>query len=102
MNPPLKSRTDLIPPQALLEVGLVLAHGAEKHDEAGQRGWTVRLFGQDYGALLRHALAWWGGEDLDPHSGCSHLAHVAARALILLGRLPASGPNLDDRPGGRG
>ena len=35
-------------------------------------------------AILRHLNAWRDGEDLDPESGISHLAHVACSANILM------------------
>jgi hypothetical protein len=42
-------------------------------------------------------MAWWDGQDLDPMTGLSHLAHVAANMCILLDA--DSGPWLqDDRP----
>lgn len=35
-------------------------------------------------AILRHLNAWRDGEDLDPESGISHLAHIACGCNILL------------------
>ena len=35
-------------------------------------------------ALMRHALAFWSGEDRDPESGHLHVAHVAWHALALV------------------
>jgi hypothetical protein len=35
-------------------------------------------------AILRHLNAWRDGEDLDPESGISHLAHIACSANILM------------------
>ena len=35
-------------------------------------------------ALLRHNLAYRGGEKIDPESGKSHLAHVITNALFLM------------------
>jgi hypothetical protein len=35
-------------------------------------------------AILRHLNAWRDGEDLDPESGFSHLAHIACSANILM------------------
>lgn len=76
-----KSRTDLLPPDSLLAVGRVLAHGAVKH---GERGWERRRIMPEYGAALRHLFSWAAGEPNDPESGESHLAHAAARVLIAL------------------
>jgi hypothetical protein len=48
-------------------------------------------------ALERHLAAWIDGEELDPESGVSHLAHVAANACIIMDA-QACGTLLDDRP----
>jgi hypothetical protein len=37
-----------------------------------------------YDAALRHLMAWFDGETIDPESGLSHLAHVMACCNILL------------------
>lgn len=94
-----KPRTDLLPPDALLCVAAVMTHGAEKH---GARGWEDgRPHSNDYAAMQRHLLAYWGGVDTDAGSGLPHLAHAVARGLILL----SAGLNRqghDDRPNGTG
>jgi len=48
-------------------------------------------------SLLRHLVAWWEGEDLDPESGLHHLAHMAWNALRLCDET-LSGVSVDDRP----
>jgi hypothetical protein len=35
-------------------------------------------------AIMRHLNAWRDGEDLDPESGISHIAHIATSCNILL------------------
>lgn len=35
-------------------------------------------------AIMRHLNAWRDGEDLDPESGISHLAHIACSCNIML------------------
>ena len=78
----MKPRTDLLPVDALLAVSRVLGDGAAEH---GERTWEAgRPAWKDYGAALRHLWAWWSGEDRCPSSGHPHLAHAAARVLILL------------------
>jgi hypothetical protein len=37
-----------------------------------------------YAAALRHLPAWRGGEELDPESGLTHLAHALANAAFLM------------------
>jgi hypothetical protein len=65
-----------------------------------QTAWVHKLGADKYGAwnwretgvcastyvnaILRHLNAWRDGEDLDPESGISHLAHVACSANILM------------------
>ena len=34
--------------------------------------------------MCRHIFAWWGGEDKDPETGFSHLAHAACCLLFLM------------------
>lgn len=77
-----KSRLDLLPFDALLEVGKVMERGATKY---GARNWELgRAWGRDLAAGLRHLFAWAMGEDRDPESGLSHLAHAACCILFLL------------------
>lgn len=77
-----KSRLDLIPSHAIEEVGQVMGFGADKYGEHNY------LQGMDWlrlvGAIQRHTNAFVRGEDLDPESGLSHLAHAASSALMLL------------------
>ena len=89
-----KPRLDLIPPEALMAVGEVFAYGAEKYEE-----WNWRK-GMEHSrlvsALLRHLMAHQMGEDKDPETGFTHLAHMACNALMLLGSY-LSEDGADDR-----
>lgn len=77
-----KPRMELMPPDALIEVAKVYTMGAEKY---AARNWEKGTdWGRANGALLRHLMAWMGGEDKDPESGLWHMAHVAWNALCLL------------------
>lgn len=77
-----KPRMDLIPPELLESVAAILAFGATKY---GDRNWEKGMdWSRPYSALLRHLLAWWGGEDNDPETGKSHLWHVATNAAFLV------------------
>ena len=73
----------LIPPYAMEQTAWVHKLGAEKYG-----AWNWRETGvcaSTYvNAILRHLNAWRDGEDLDPESGISHLAHVACSANILM------------------
>lgn len=48
-------------------------------------------------AAFRHLASWWDGENVDPESNVSHLAHAAAGLLILLDA-QVQGTAADDRP----
>ena len=50
-----------------------------------------------YGALQRHLLAFWGGEDLDEEFGDSHLAAAGFHIMVLLSFIQ-NNPDGDDRP----
>lgn len=90
---------DLLPPRPLVEIAEVLRFGAETYTAYNwSQGFKASRL---YAAALRHLWAWWTGEDNDPDSGLSHLAHVGACILFLLDlrhTRPASWS--DDRPAG--
>ncbi len=89
-----KSRMDLYPRQALLEIGDVLAFGAAKYE---QHNWRKGIqYSRLVAAALRHLTAWNEGEDKDPESGLSHLAHAGCCIAFLI-EMQASRPDLDDR-----
>lgn len=76
------SRPELLPPEALEEISKVLAFGAKKYADNNWRGgfkWTRVL-----GATFRHLYSWARGEDKDPETGLSHLAHAGCNVLFLL------------------
>jgi hypothetical protein len=85
-----------VPPLPLFAIGQVMADGAAKYGPMNWRKDPVSA-STYYDAAMRHLMAWWDGQDLDPTTGLSHLAHVAANMCILLDA--DSGPwLLDDRP----
>lgn len=96
------ARFELLPPRALQEVAEQFAAGAVKYPP---HNWREGLdFGLLFGAMQRHAWAWWDGEDVDEETGKSHLAAVCFHAMALMTLLEEH-PELDDRykPGdGRG
>ena len=89
-----RPRLDLLPTAPLEEVARVLAHGAEKYDPYNWCNGT--RWGRCYRALLSHAWAWWRGEDTDPDSGLSHLAHCICNLLFLM-EYQRNGWGEDDR-----
>lgn len=82
-----------IPCGPLFEVGAAMLDGSCKYGRHNYREIGVRA-SVYYDAMLRHAMKWWEGEDRDKDSGCLHLAHLAACALILMDCPDVT----DDRP----
>lgn len=89
-----KPNFDLLPPEALAEVQRVLEFGAAKYEPHNWRkgmAWRRLL-----GAVFRHLFAFAAGEDKDPESGLSHLAHASCCILFLLS-YTVTGAGTDDR-----
>ena len=79
-----KTPLQLIPLNALAPIAEVLKLGKIKY---GERNWITSegVSMQTYrGAILRHQAAIDRGEDIDPESGISHWAHIAASCLIVI------------------
>lgn len=90
-----KNRVDLLPVDALEEVSKVLTFGARKYAD---RNWEKGMaWSRVYGACIRHLWAFWRGEETDPESGLSHLAHAMCCVMFLLSYRLRSTPG-DDRP----
>lgn len=88
-------RFELLPWEELAEVARLYGFGASKYEDRNwERGYDWSL---SFGALHRHAAAFWRGEEVDPESGCSHMASVVFHALALM-RFARAHPELDDRP----
>ena len=79
---------------ALEEIAKVLAFGAQKYAAHNWRNGieTSRLIS----AALRHLMAYNDGEDLDPETGLSHLAHAGCCVIFALW-MKKHHPELDDR-----
>lgn len=78
-----KPRWDLLPLRGTALTVDVLTYGAKKYAPENWRkveGWRWRYFG----AALRHMVAWFAGEKIDPESGHHHLAHAACCVLFML------------------
>lgn len=77
-----KASFDLLPATALAAVSKVLEFGAEKYSPWNwHKGFLwLRL----WNAATRHLFAWVTGEDRDPETGLSHIAHAACCLLFLL------------------
>ena len=71
------------PTIGIMELGKVHSMGAKKYGRFNWREHSVSA-SVYYDAAWRHLSAWFEGEDRDPESGLSHLAHVMACMSILL------------------
>lgn len=89
-----KPRLDLIPNEALVELGKVLEYGCKKYS-AGN--WAKGIhYSRLIAATLRHVSAYNGGEDTDKESGLSHISHALCNLAFLCHHI-ANKPDLDDR-----
>jgi hypothetical protein len=89
-----KADMSLLSSIALLKVAQVMTFGKKKYSANNWRGgfvWTRPL-----AACLRHVFAYLGGEDKDPETGISHLAHAVCCLLFVL-EFEETHKELDDR-----
>lgn len=90
-----KAPMHLIPQMALLEIGHVAGFGARKY---GPYDWQDGVESTRFiAAALRHINQHLMGEDLDPESGYSHLAHAAISLMMAHDILKLHGDKLDGR-----
>jgi hypothetical protein len=85
---------NLLSGEALMQTAAVLKFGADKYAEHNWRSgfqWSRPL-----AAAMRHLVAFNDGEDKDPESGLSHLAHAACCIMFLL-EFEKTHKELDDR-----
>lgn len=81
-------------PRSLLALGEVYGYGSLKYTPTNYRkGYDWSL---SFNAMQRHLFAFWGGEDVDPESGLSHLMHAAWHCLALHS-FTMDHPEYDDR-----
>lgn len=88
------ARYDLIPSRPLGQVAEHYGRGAAKYaDHQWRKGYE---WSKSFAAMMRHAWAFWRGEDIDPETGSPHMAAVAWHALALL-EFSEKYPEFDDR-----
>jgi hypothetical protein len=85
-----------VPAPVLAGVGVAMLEGALKYGRHNYRSIGVRA-SVYYDATMRHLLAWWEGEDLDPDSDISHVTKAIA-SLVVLSDSELQGNLTDDRP----
>ena len=79
-----KADWSLMPWEAVEEINKVLAFGAQKYAAHNWQQGTGFKYTRVLNSLLRHVFAYMRGEDLDPESGLSHMAHAGCNVLFLL------------------
>ena len=90
-----KLRYDLLPTGPLEELVRVYTIGAAKY---GDRNYEAGIkWSRIFGALMRHAWAFWRGESYDKENGQHHLASVAWCAMSLM-LYEKTRKDFDDRP----
>lgn len=80
----------------LMEVGAAMLEGACKYARHNYRVAGIRT-SVYYDAAMRHLMAYWEGEDIDPDSGVSHITKAIA-GLIVLRDAQIQNMVTDDRP----
>lgn len=89
-----KNRVDLLSTVALEKIARVMTFGATKY---GDNNWRKGIaWSRVIGALMRHIFAYVRGENTDPETGLSHLAHAGCCVLFLL-EYEETHRELDDR-----
>lgn len=75
-------RYDLIPMEPLAAVARHYGVGAEKYAAHNwRRGYE---WSKSFAAMMRHAWAFWRGQDIDEETGSPHLAGVVFHAFALM------------------
>ena len=89
-----KAPMNLLSREALEQTAMVMAFGKEKY---AAHNWRKGFqWSRPLSAAMRHLMAFNDGEDKDPESGLSHLAHAACCIMFLL-EFEKTHKDLDDR-----
>lgn len=79
-----KTDWSLMPFEAIEEINKVLDFGAKKYAAHNWKKGEGFKYTRVLNSLLRHIFAYMRGEDKDPESGLSHLAHAGCNIVFLL------------------
>jgi len=79
-----KTNWSLMPFEAVEEINKVLEFGANKYAEWNFANDGGMNHSRIINSCLRHIFAYMRGQDLDPESGLSHLAHAGCNIIFLL------------------
>lgn len=90
-----KAPFDMIPPIAILEEAKAFGYSDAR---SARDYWEQEVvkFSEIYAEMQRHLLSWYNGEDIDPASGCPHIAHLRKCTAKIL-YLASKGRYIDDR-----
>lgn len=90
-----KIKFELLEPYAIQQVAKVFTFGAQKY---AANNWIENPMNISrlLGSLHRHINAFEQGEDVDPETGLSHMAHAAWNALAVVSYMKYH-PHKDDR-----
>jgi hypothetical protein len=91
-----KAPLSTVPMGVIVEMGVGMLEGAAKYGRHNYRCAGVRA-SVYYDAVMRHMIAWWEGEDIDPDSGLSHVTKAMC-TLAVLRDAQMQGMCTDDRP----
>lgn len=80
----------------MAEIGVAMLEGAAKYGRHNYREAGVRA-SVYYDATMRHLMAWWEGEDIDPDSQMSHITK-AITSLVVYRDAMIQNMAEDDRP----
>lgn len=92
----LKPPVGLVPPVAILNIGMAFADGARKYTPYNWRKDPVSA-STYINAAMRHLMQWADGEERSADANVHHLAHAAACMCILMDA-QQQGTLVDDRP----
>lgn len=89
-----KEPLDLIPTEALFQIGKVLAQGQNKY---GRANWAKGIeLSRLISASMRHILKFNSGEDFDDETQTLHLANAATNLVFAIWMF-YNRPDMDDR-----
>jgi hypothetical protein len=91
-----KAPMSTVPANVLAEIGVAMLEGSVKYGRHNYRVAGIRS-SVYYDGLMRHMMAWWEGEDIDPDSGMNHITK-ALSCLVVLRDAQMQGMCTDDRP----
>lgn len=91
-----KTRYELIPYDVLKDIADVFAYGAEKYHDNSWRTEKPAAVSRTFASIMRHLTEFMLGNDWDPESGKSHLAHACTQLMMLM-HVYRVFPETDDR-----